>query len=145
ASPELFFRIDDGRLMTKPMKGTAPRGRTLEEDEMRVAELLASEKEQAENLMIVDLLRNDMSRLATKGSVNVTKLFEVETYPTVHQMTSTLEAQLAPGLTVLAIFKALFPCGSITGAPKSSTMHRIAELEMTPRWVYCGAIGFLTP
>ncbi|WP_203333643.1 aminodeoxychorismate synthase component I [Planococcus beigongshangi] len=145
ASPELFFRIDDGRLMTKPMKGTAPRGRTLEEDEMRVAELLASEKEQAENLMIVDLLRNDMSRLATKGSVNVTKLFEVETYPTVHQMTSTVEAQLAPGLTVLAIFKALFPCGSITGAPKISTMHRIAELEMTPRGVYCGAIGFLTP
>lgn len=145
ASPELFFRIDDGRLMTKPMKGTAPRGRTREEDEMLIAELLASEKEQAENLMIVDLLRNDMSRLAKKGTVNVTKLFEVETYPTVHQMTSTVEAELAPGLTILDIFKALFPCGSITGAPKISTMHKIAELETTPRGVYCGAIGFLTP
>lgn len=145
ASPELFFRINDGRLMTKPMKGTAPRGRTLEEDEMRIAELLASEKEQAENLMIVDLLRNDMSRLAKKGTVNVTKLFEVETYPTVHQMTSTVEAEIVPELTILDIFKALFPCGSITGAPKISTMHKIAELETTPRGVYCGAIGFLTP
>jgi para-aminobenzoate synthetase/4-amino-4-deoxychorismate lyase len=107
--------------------------------------LLASEKEQAENLMIVDLLRNDMSRLARKGTVKLQKLFEVETYPTVHQMTSTIEAELASGLSILDWFKALFPCGSITGAPKVSTMHTIAELEMTPREVYCGAIGFMTP
>ena len=145
ASPELFFRVDDGRLTTKPMKGTASRGRTLEEDKLRIAELLASEKEQAENLMIVDLLRNDMSRLAQKGTVNVEKLFEVETYPTVHQMTSTITAELSPGLKILDWFKALFPCGSITGAPKISTMHTIAELEATPREVYCGAIGYITP
>lgn len=145
ASPELFFQVQNGRLMTKPMKGTAPRGRTLEEDEARIAELLASEKEQAENLMIVDLLRNDMSRLAKKGTVKVDKLFEVETYPTVHQMTSTIEAELVPDLNILDWFKALFPCGSITGAPKISTMHTIAELEGTPREVYCGAIGYMTP
>ncbi|WP_033542558.1 aminodeoxychorismate synthase component I [Planococcus sp. CAU13] len=145
ASPELFFRAEGGRLKTKPMKGTAPRGRTLEEDKVRVAELLASEKERAENLMIVDLLRNDMSRLAKRGSVNVVKLFEVETYPTVHQMTSTIEAELAPELNLMDWFRALFPCGSITGAPKISTMQTIAELESSPREVYCGAIGFLTP
>lgn len=145
ASPELFFRVDNGRLTTKPMKGTAPRGKTLEEDKSRIAELLASDKEKAENLMIVDLLRNDMSRLATKGSVKVDKLFEVETYPTVHQMTSTITAELAPDLKIFDWFKALFPCGSITGAPKISTMKTIAELEATSREVYCGAIGFITP
>lgn len=145
ASPELFFRIDNGRLTTKPMKGTAARGRTLDEDKLQVTALLASEKERAENLMIVDLLRNDMSRLANKGTVTVEKLFEVETYPTVHQMTSTITAQLAPGLNMLDWFQALFPCGSITGAPKISTMKTIAELETTPREVYCGAIGYITP
>ncbi|RAZ81217.1 aminodeoxychorismate synthase component I [Planococcus halotolerans] len=145
ASPELFFKVENGMLTTKPMKGTAPRGRTLEEDKTRIAELLASEKERAENLMIVDLLRNDMSRLATRGSVKVGKLFEVETYPTVHQMTSTITAELHPDLTIMDWFKALFPCGSITGAPKISTMQTIAELESAPREVYCGAIGYITP
>lgn len=145
ASPELFFRVDNGQLMTKPMKGTAPRGKTLQEDKSRIAELLTSEKEKAENLMIVDLLRNDMSRLAERGSVKVDKLFEVETYPTVHQMTSTITAELAPELKIFDWFKALFPCGSITGAPKISTMKTIAELEATPREVYCGAIGYITP
>ncbi|WP_422124425.1 aminodeoxychorismate synthase component I [Planococcus sp. X10-3] len=145
ASPELFFRVDDGRLTTKPMKGTAARGHTLAEDKTQIAALLASDKERAENLMIVDLLRNDMSRLANKGTVKVDKLFEVETYPTVHQMTSTIEAELAPDLTISDWFKALFPCGSITGAPKISTMHTIAQLEATPREVYCGAIGYITP
>lgn len=145
ASPELFFRVDDGRLTTKPMKGTAARGRTLDEDKMRKAALLASDKERAENLMIVDLLRNDMSRLANKGTVTVEKLFEVETYPTVHQMTSTITAEVAPGLNLLDWFRALFPCGSITGAPKISTMKTIAELEATPREVYCGTIGYITP
>jgi len=144
-SPELFFQVNNGRLMTKPMKGTAARGRTLQEDKEQISWLLASKKEQAENLMIVDLLRNDMSRLAKKGSVKVAKLFEVETYPTVHQMTSTIEAELEPELSILDWFKALFPCGSITGAPKVSTMHTIAELEATPREVYCGAIGYITP
>ncbi len=145
ASPELFFRIDDSRIRTKPMKGTAPRGRTSGEDEAILDVLLESEKERAENLMIVDLLRNDMSRLAKPGTVRVPKLFEAEKYPTVHQLTSTVEGELPEGLTVFDWFQALFPCGSITGAPKVSTMRYIAGLEQTPREVYCGAIGYITP
>ncbi|MGO1058367.1 aminodeoxychorismate synthase component I [Planococcus sp. FY231025] len=145
ASPELFFRMDGGSITTKPMKGTAVRGRTAAEDRERAEQLLLSEKERAENLMIVDLLRNDMSRLAAPGSVKVSKLFEVEAYPTVLQLTSTVEAELAPNLSVFDWFSALFPCGSITGAPKISTMQTIAELESSPRGVYCGAIGFITP
>lgn len=144
-SPELFFRVQDGKITTKPMKGTVTRGRNLKEDRENAERLLASEKERAENLMIVDLLRNDMSRLTASGSVKVAKLFEVETYPTVLQMTSTIEADLIPDLSVFDWFKALFPCGSITGAPKISTMQTIAELEGSPREVYCGAIGFITP
>src|SRR5690606_34436591 len=138
-------RIKDGTIEAKPMKGTAKRGRTLAEDKVKYEELLASEKEQAENLMIVDLLRNDMSRLAKKGTVHVSDLYKVETYPTVHQLTSTVKAELQDALTVLDWFKALFPCGSITGAPKVSTMEYIAALEQTSRDVYCGAIGFITP
>lgn len=145
ASPELFFKVTNGKLTTKPMKGTASRGRTLAEDQKKITALLASEKEQAENLMIVDLLRNDMSRLAKRGTVRVPKLFEVETYPTVHQLTSTVEAELEDSASVFDWFKALFPCGSITGAPKISTMETIAALEQTPREVYCGAIGYFTP
>lgn len=145
ASPELFFRIKDGTIEAKPMKGTAKRGRTLAEDKAKADELLASEKEQAENLMIVDLLRNDMSRLAKKGTVHVSDLYNVETYPTVHQLTSTVKAELQDSLAVFDWFTALFPCGSITGAPKVSTMEYIAALEQTSRDVYCGAIGFITP
>ena len=145
ASPELFFKVQDGKLTAKPMKGTAPRGRTTQEDREQVTALLASEKERAENLMIVDLLRNDMSRIAKKGSVKADPLFTVETYPTVHQLTSTIKAELDETTTILNWFQALFPCGSITGAPKISTMNYIAELEQTPREVYCGAIGFVTP
>lgn len=145
ASPEMFFRVDDGSITTKPMKGTAVRGRTAEEDREQAERLLSSEKERAENLMIVDLLRNDMSRLAAPGSVKVSKLFEVEAYPTVLQLTSTVEAELSPNLSVFDWFSALFPCGSITGAPKISTMQTIAKLESSPRGVYCGAIGFITP
>ncbi|WP_271853199.1 aminodeoxychorismate synthase component I [Planococcus maritimus] len=145
ASPELFFRIDGSRIRTKPMKGTAPRGRTSWEDESILDVLLESEKERAENLMIVDLLRNDMSRLAKPGTVQVPRLFEAEKYPTVHQLTSTVEGELPEGLTVFDWFEALFPCGSITGAPKVSTMRYIAGLEQTPREVYCGAIGYITP
>lgn len=145
ASPELFFKVRSGKLTAKPMKGTAPRGRTTSEDQRNIKALKASEKEQAENLMIVDLLRNDMSRLAKPGTVKADPLFTVETYPTVHQLTSTVEAQLDETSTILTWFQALFPCGSITGAPKISTMNYIAALEQTPREVYCGAIGFITP
>lgn len=145
ASPELFFRIDGGHVTTKPMKGTAKRGRTVQEDEEQVNHLLTSEKEQAENLMIVDLLRNDLGRIAVPGSIHVPRLFEVETYPTVHQMTSTVQGALAESYTMFDVFQALFPCGSITGAPKVRTMEYIQRLESTPRDVYCGAIGFMTP
>ncbi|EMF48123.1 Para-aminobenzoate synthase, aminase component [Planococcus halocryophilus Or1] len=145
ASPELFFKVQAGKLIAKPMKGTAPRGRTTQEDQAHIKTLLSSEKERAENLMIVDLLRNDMSRLAKKGSVKADPLFTVETYPTVHQLTSTVTADLKDYTTVWDWFHALFPCGSITGAPKISTMKYIAALEQTPREVYCGAIGFITP
>ncbi|MGI2327267.1 aminodeoxychorismate synthase component I [Planococcus sp. YIM B11945] len=145
ASPELFFRVDGGKITAKPMKGTAPRGRFLDEDQANLERLLASEKERAENLMIVDLLRNDIGRLAKSGTVTVPRLFEAEAYPTVHQLTSTIEARIEKLATVFNWFQALFPCGSITGAPKISTMKYIADLEQTPREVYCGAIGYITP
>ncbi|WP_226035983.1 aminodeoxychorismate synthase component I [Aquibacillus saliphilus] len=145
ASPELFFRLNTNEITTKPMKGTAKRGRTTSEDEVLISNLKASEKEQAENLMIVDLLRNDIGRISKTGTIRVPRLFDVETYPTVHQMTSTITAELEPSTTVFDWFKALFPCGSITGAPKISTMDYIASLEQSPREVYCGAIGYITP
>ncbi|HEX7955341.1 MAG TPA: aminodeoxychorismate synthase component I, partial [Pyrinomonadaceae bacterium] len=145
ASPELFFRREGRRLFTRPMKGTAARGRWAEEDEEMAARLASSEKERAENLMIVDLLRNDVGRVAEVGSVRVPELFRVERYPTVHQMTSTVEAVLREGATLEDVFAALFPCGSVTGAPKVSTSRLIAALEGSPRGVYCGAAGFVAP
>ncbi|RWZ58800.1 aminodeoxychorismate synthase component I [Halobacillus fulvus] len=145
ASPELFFRVDGQTLTTKPMKGTAKRGRYGGEDLAAIQHLKTSEKEQAENLMIVDLLRNDVGRIAKPGSVKVPRLFEVETYPTVHQMTSTIQADLPDRTSLFDVFRALFPCGSITGAPKVRTMEYIQQLEATPRDVYCGAIGYMTP
>ncbi|ENH96795.1 para-aminobenzoate synthase component I [Gracilibacillus halophilus YIM-C55.5] len=145
ASPELFFQVKDGQLMTKPMKGTSKRGKTLEEDEYQKQKLYHSEKERAENVMIVDLLRNDVGKIANWGSVQVEKLFDIETYPTVHQMTSTIHATLKSQLTIYDWFQALFPCGSITGAPKAKTMEYIQALETTPRNVYCGAIGWISP
>lgn len=145
ASPELFFRVKDKKIITKPMKGTTKRGRTLKEDEQFAAYLKSSEKERAENLMIVDLLRNDIGKIAEKGSVNVPKLLTVEKYPTVNQMTSTITATLKDGVGLVDWMRALFPCGSITGAPKIKTMEYINQLEDTPREVYCGAIGFVTP
>lgn len=145
ASPELFFRLENNTLTVKPMKGTARRGLDSEEDQKQKQFLLSSEKNQAENLMIVDLLRNDLGRIAINGSVQVTKLFEIEKYPTVYQMTSTIKAEIPPGTNLADIFGALFPCGSITGAPKAATMKVIAELEKTAREVYCGAIGYLSP
>ncbi|MGN8645338.1 aminodeoxychorismate synthase component I [Gracilibacillus sp. HCP3S3_G5_1] len=143
-SPELFFQVKDERIITKPMKGTIKRGRTYQEDLELKQQLKESEKDQAENVMIVDLLRNDIGQIAKPGTVEVTSLFDVETYPTVHQMTSTIEASLET-MRVYDWFQALFPCGSITGAPKVETMKYIANLEDTPREVYCGAIGWISP
>ncbi|WP_159564784.1 aminodeoxychorismate synthase component I [Budvicia diplopodorum] len=145
ASPELFFHWHQGILTAKPMKGTAERGTDSANDLMRKARLLASEKNQAENVMIVDLLRNDLSQVAKPGSVRVTELFNAEQYPTIWQLTSTITAETRAQTTVTDIFRALFPCGSITGAPKASTMKLIAELEPQAREVYCGAIGYITP
>ena len=145
-SPELFFAVDAaGRIETRPMKGTAPRETDAAQDADRAATLAASEKDRAENLMIVDLLRNDLSRICLPGSVRVPRLFHVETYATVHQMISTVTGQLVPGTVLAAILRALFPCGSITGAPKIRAMQIIAELEGAPRGVYCGAIGWMDP
>ncbi|MGG1487107.1 aminodeoxychorismate synthase component I [Peribacillus castrilensis] len=145
ASPELFFRWEDGQLITRPMKGTVKRGTTLKGDQLNADWLAASEKNQAENYMIVDLLRNDLGMIAKPGSVKVPQLKAIEKYPTVWQMTSTITADTNPGTTIIDIFRALFPCGSITGAPKIKTMEIIADIENSPREVYCGAIGFITP
>lgn len=145
ASPELFFEWSGGRLVCRPMKGTAPRGLDEAEDVGRRADLLASAKDRAENLMIVDMVRNDLGRVAVPGTVGVPDLFAAEKYDTVWQLTSTVTATPRPGTTLADVFTALFPCASITGAPRSSTMGIIAELETTPRGVYCGAIGFGGP
>ena len=145
ASPELFFRFRHGELEMRPMKGTRPRGRFPAEDAALAAELLASPKERAENLMIVDLLRNDAGRVAEPGSVRVERMFEAERYETVHQLTSTIRARPRSGARLTDIFRALFPCGSVTGAPKVRTMQIIAGAEGEPRGVYCGAIGFASP
>ena len=145
ASPELFFRIDGDRITTRPMKGTAPRGRWLAEDEEAAARLVGSAKDRAENAMIVDLLRNDLGRIARPGSVEVSGMFEPERYETVWQLTSTVAARLEPATPLVEVFRALFPSGSVTGAPKVRTMRVIADLEDSPRGVYCGAIGYLAP
>ncbi|MDQ2877709.1 MAG: aminodeoxychorismate synthase component I [Pseudomonadota bacterium] len=140
-SPELFFALDGGILTCRPMKGTAPRGTTPHEDKALATALAEDPKQRAENLMIVDLMRNDLSRVAEPGSVAVPALFAVETYPTVLQMTSTVTATLSPGLDAVDVIEALFPCGSITGAPKLRAMQVIGEIEDTPRGAYTGAIG----
>ncbi|WP_028776544.1 aminodeoxychorismate synthase component I [Shimazuella kribbensis] len=144
-SPELFFRWEKDKLITRPMKGTAKRGRSEQEDIFRAAQLLDSTKDRAENLMIVDLLRNDLGKIAVPGSVHVPSLFAIEKYPTVWQMTSTIEAITPPESSLSDIFTALFPCGSITGAPKRKTMELIRSLEQSPREAYCGTIGYLKP
>ncbi len=145
-SPELFFKVDKaGLITTRPMKGTMPRGASPQLDHANKNWLMMSEKNRAENLMIVDLLRNDVGRLAEIGSVKVPKLFSIETYETVHQMTSEVQAQLRSDVTLPDLFAALFPCGSITGAPKIRAMQIIAELEAAPRDAYCGAIGWIAP
>jgi len=145
ASPELFFRRHGSLITARPMKGTTRRGRWADEDNALAAELYQSEKNRAENVMIVDLVRNDLGHVAEIGSVRVRKLFELERYPTLWQMTSTIDATLRPGSTIEDLFVALFPSGSITGAPKISTMKIIANLEDSPRNAYCGAIGFVKP
>lgn len=143
ASPELFFDLDGNLLRSRPMKGTAPRGRSSLEDDENARRLQASEKNRAENVMIVDMVRNDMGRIAEIGSVRVPALFEIERYPTLLQMTSTVESTTRARLP--QVFQALFPCASITGAPKIRTMEIIESLESSPRGVYTGAIGFWAP
>ena len=145
ASPELFFRWHDKQITTRPMKGTMRRGLWFAEDEALALGLAASEKNRAENVMIVDLMRNDLGRIAETGSIAVRDLCRVERYPTVLQMTSTVAAQTRADVKLEDIFAALFPCGSVTGAPKVSTMRLIAALEDAPRNIYCGSVGLIKP
>ncbi len=144
-SPELFFHKQDRRMCVRPMKGTAPRGRTLAEDSEIAESLRTDEKNRSENVMIVDLLRNDLGRISQIGSVRTTELFRVEKYSSLFQMTSTIESELRDEAGYADIFEALFPSGSVTGAPKLRTMEIIRELETEPRGVYTGAIGFIAP
>ena len=144
-SPELFFRIESGRITTRPMKGTMPRGLDLTEDAQQAIRLQSDPKNRSEHVMIVDLLRSDLGRICTMGSVHTDDLFSVERYETLLQMTSTISGTLRPNLRYYDIFKAIFPSGSITGAPKIRTMQLIRELERAPRGIYTGAIGFISP
>lgn len=149
-SPELFFQkgtFNDKAnvIVSKPMKGTMPRGKTSVEDQLNYEKLMYSHKDRAENVMIVDLLRNDMSKISKTGTIEVYKLFFIETYQTVYQMTSMVTGQLEDAISLHSILTAMFPCGSITGAPKQSTMTYIKHLETSPRYIYCGTIGLLLP
>lgn len=143
ASHELFFELDGDVITGRPMKGTVKRGRTTAEDKLNSDWLRASEKNRAENVMIVDMIRNDLGHIAEVGSVHVPELFTIEKYPTLFQMTSTVKATTKASVT--RIFSALFPCASITGAPKVSTMRIIEELETSPRKIYTGSIGYIAP
>lgn len=144
-SPELFFEQNDRELTTRPMKGTTQRGMTDQEDLEQASWLEQDPKNRSENMMIVDLLRNDMNRISEVGSEHVERLCQVEQYSTVWQMTSTIKSQLREDVDLVTIFRSLFPCGSITGAPKIATMEIIKDLEPQPRGVYCGTIGLLLP
>lgn len=146
-SPELFFHWQPATrtLSTRPMKGTSPRGRHPDDDARLAAELVADPKERAENVMIVDLLRNDLGRVAEPGSVHVSDLFRVEALPSVWQMTSTVSARARSDVKLEDVFSALFPCGSVTGAPKGTAMQAIARYEDGPRGIYCGALGAIAP
>ena len=144
-SPELFFTCVRGQLTARPMKGTAVRSADAHRDALLARELETDPKQRAENLMIVDLLRNDLSRVSRAGTVTVPDLFHVESYPTVHQMVSTIRARLLPGLSPVDVLRVLFPCGSITGAPKVRAMEIIGEVEPFPRGVYTGAVGWIDP
>ncbi len=144
-SPELFFRVQDGVISARPMKGTAPRDPDPVRDAALAAELAVSDKARAENLMIVDLLRNDIARISEVGSVKVPELYAVEPFATVHQMSSTVTGRLVAGADLAGLMAALFPCGSITGAPKIRAMEIIREVEGRARGVYCGAMGWMAP
>ncbi|ARS28617.1 aminodeoxychorismate synthase component I [Sphingomonas sp. KC8] len=144
-SPELFFTLDDGALTARPMKGTARRGVDAASDKAAAAALADDAKERAENLMIVDLLRNDLARVAQAGSVAVPALYTVETYPTIHTLTSTVTARLADGRDAVDVLAAIFPCGSVTGAPKIRAMEIIDGVEADARGAYTGSIGWLDP
>ena len=144
-SPELLFSKQGSLLRTKPMKGTAPRGRFTNEDDAIAAGLAADDKNRSENIMIVDLLRNDLGKICRTGSVAARRLFTVERHPTVHQMTSVVEGRLRNGVDFGDVIRAIFPCGSVTGAPKLRAMEIIAGLEKGTRGVYCGAIGYWSP
>jgi len=145
ASPELFFELKRGVITCRPMKGTSRRGRWYAEDEAKKLQLKENEKDKAENLMIVDLLRNDMGKVSETGSVQVKSLFDVETLETVHQMTSTITSRVKEGVGLVELFQALFPCGSVTGAPKKRSMEIIGNLEGAPRGLYTGCIGYVSP
>ena len=142
-SPEMFFTLNGRKILTKPMKGTIHRGRTKQEDEILKNFLGNDIKNKSENIMIVDLLRNDLGKISKTGSVHVDKLFEIEEHKTLFQMTSEITAELENNITLNEIVEAIYPCGSITGAPKVSAMRAIAETEISSRNVYCGAIGYL--
>ncbi|MBU0484925.1 MAG: aminodeoxychorismate synthase component I [Proteobacteria bacterium] len=144
-SPELFFRKKGDTCWVKPMKGTGVRGRNRQEDSLLAGFLRNDIKNRSENVMIVDLLRNDLGRLSRMGSVEVTSLFDVEPYETLYQMTSSIKGELRDGVTLAEIFKAIFPCGSVTGAPKIRTMEIIRQLELESRGIYTGGIGYLSP
>ncbi len=144
-SPELFFALRDGRVTARPMKGTTKRDRDPARDAALAAQMQGDPKQRAENLMIVDLLRNDISRVAAPASVEVPQLFTLESYPTVHTMTSTVTAQLDTGKDAIDLIRAIYPCGSITGAPKIRAMEIIDEIEGAPRGIYCGSIGRIDP
>lgn len=143
-SPELFFELEGNKIKTKPMKGTIQRGKNEKEDLKNINFLKNDIKNRAENVMIVDLLRNDLGKIAKTGTVKVNKLFEIETHSTLHQMTSEISAELPESTTLFDIFEAIYPCGSITGAPKISTMEIIDKVEVGKREVYCGAIGLIS-
>ena len=143
SSPEQFLRVNKGRVRTRPIKGTRPRGATPEQDRILARALTQSAKDRAENLMIVDLMRNDLGRVCEPGSIQVPELFKVESYPTVHHLVSTVTGKLADGEDALSLLAACFPGGSITGAPKRRAMEIIQELEAGPRDIYCGSIGWI--
>ncbi|MCA8274387.1 aminodeoxychorismate synthase component I [Burkholderia sp. AU30280] len=144
-SPELFVAHADGMLTSRPMKGTAPRHADPEQDKRAADALLASDKDRAENAMIVDLLRNDLGKIARTGSVSVPRLFDLERYPSIWTLTSTIQAEVGDTTTLLEILRALFPCGSVVGAPKLAAMRCIREREVDDRGLYCGSLGWLAP